>query len=115
VDFSHLNDEDIQTCEDVIRVLHRDAKMSIRTIAPIVGASPSTVMQILHEQSDLGGGRFVLGTTVGLDGRARPDRRYDTSERDRRIEQLREAGKSVREVAREVGCSVGTVHRVLKG
>jgi transposase len=109
-----LSNERLETREDVIRVLHREG-MSLRAMSAVLGVSPSTVLRTLHEQSDLGGGRFVLGTTVGLDGKTRPDRWCDTSERDSRIKQLREGGKSVREIAREVGCSVGTVHRVMKG
>lgn len=50
---------------------------------------------------------------LGLDGRWRPSRRFDTAQRDRKIVLLRSARKSIRAIATEVDCSVGTVHRVL--
>jgi len=50
---------------------------------------------------------------LGLDGKWRPNRRFDTTHRDRQIVLLRSARKSIRAIAAEVGCSVGTVHRVL--
>ena len=65
--------------------------------------------------TELGDGKMVLGTTVGLDGKVRPDRLYDTTERDNQIRELRASGKSMREIAAEVQCSVGTVHRILAG
>lgn len=49
----------------------------------------------------------------GLDGKWRPNRRFDTTNRDRKIVLLRSGGRSIRTIAAEVGCSVGTVHRVL--
>jgi DNA-binding NarL/FixJ family response regulator len=53
------------------------------------------------------------GKCLGLDGKIRPNRRFDTTHRDRKIVLLRSSGKSLRAVAAEIGCSVGTVHRVL--
>jgi DNA-binding NarL/FixJ family response regulator len=50
---------------------------------------------------------------LGLDGKWRPNRRFDTTQRDIEIVLLRSGGKSIRAIAREIGCSVGTVHRVL--
>jgi DNA-binding NarL/FixJ family response regulator len=50
---------------------------------------------------------------LGLDGKWRPNRRFDTTRRDRRIVLIRSTGKSMRAIAAEIGCSVGTVHRVL--
>ena len=44
----------------------------------------------------------------------RPSGRADTGDRDRQIHALRDAGKSLRAIAAEVKCSVGTVVRVLK-
>ncbi|MGX7678361.1 helix-turn-helix domain-containing protein [Jatrophihabitans sp. DSM 45814] len=49
----------------------------------------------------------------GLDGKSRPTRRFDTSERDDRIRECRAAGMSYRAIATEVRCSVGTVYRVM--
>ncbi len=51
---------------------------------------------------------------TGLDGKVRPSRRVDTGDRDGQIHALRAAGKSLRAIAAEVKCSVGTVARVLK-
>lgn len=51
---------------------------------------------------------------LGLDGKWRPNRRCEHgSQRDRQIVLLRSGGKSIRAIAAEVGCSAGTVHRVL--
>ena len=54
---------------------------------------------------------------VGSDGKQRPNRRLDAEmleERDTAIVTWRMAGSSIREIAAMIGCSVGTVHRVLK-
>ncbi len=51
---------------------------------------------------------------TGRDGKVRPSGRADTGERDRQIHALHDAGKSLRAIAAEVKCSVGTVARVLK-
>jgi hypothetical protein len=59
-------------------------------------------------------GTISVGWSVGLDGKKRPNRRFNTTARDTRIHELRTAGQSVRAIASDVGCSVGTVHRVLK-
>jgi hypothetical protein len=51
----------------------------------------------------------------GLDGKWRPNRRFDTRRRDRRIVELRVVNRqSIRAIATEMDCSAGTVHRVLK-
>jgi DNA invertase Pin-like site-specific DNA recombinase len=50
---------------------------------------------------------------LGLDGKRRPDRRCDNTDHDAEIRALRADGKPIRAIAAEVGCSVGTVHRVL--
>ncbi|MEI7717926.1 MAG: helix-turn-helix domain-containing protein [Mycobacterium sp.] len=52
---------------------------------------------------------------LGLDGKWRPNRRFDTASRDRNIVGLRATGWSMRDIAAEMGCSVGTVHRVISG
>ncbi len=51
---------------------------------------------------------------TGRDGKVRPSGWPDTGDRDRQIHALRDAGKSLRAIAAEVKCSVGTVSRVLK-
>ena len=61
------------------------------------------------------------GEAAGRD-RTVPDRGHrvklgggvDTGDRDRQIHALHDAGKSMRAIAAEVKCSVGTVARVLK-
>ena len=50
---------------------------------------------------------------LGLDGKWRPNRRFDTTSRDYNIVRLRTTGWSMRDIAAEIGCSVGTVHRVI--
>ena len=50
----------------------------------------------------------------GRDGKVWPSGRADTGDRDRQIHALHDAGKSLRAIAAEVKCSVGTVSRVLK-
>jgi DNA invertase Pin-like site-specific DNA recombinase len=57
---------------------------------------------------------ITYSRTVGLDGKVRPNRRFDTTARDERIRSLHADGSSMRAIATEVRCSVGTVHRVLK-
>jgi DNA invertase Pin-like site-specific DNA recombinase len=52
--------------------------------------------------------------TKGLDGKIRPSRRVDTSDRDEHIRKLRREGATIRAIAAEIGCSVGTVHRVIE-
>lgn len=55
------------------------------------------------------------GYCLGTDGKWRPNSRFDTTERDLRIAAAKtQHGLSVRQIAKEIGCSVGTVHRVLK-
>ena len=90
--------------------------MSIRATAAILGVSPSTIMRDIQKGDDYrpdDEGRIDVGTVMGLDGKRRPSRRFDTSARDEQICDLRYSGKSLRTIAAEVGCSVGTVHRVL--
>jgi DNA-binding NarL/FixJ family response regulator len=58
-------------------------------------------------------GVIPVGKVLGLDGKLRPGRRGDTTERDARIRQMRWSGLSLRAIADTVGCSVGTVHRVV--
>lgn len=53
------------------------------------------------------------GFCKGLDGKLRPNRRSDTTARDVRIIALHLEGKSMRVIAAAVGCSVGTVHRIV--
>ena len=91
--------------------------MSLRAIAAATGVSPMTVLRGLKADADYQtaeDGTISYGMVLGLDGKRRPSRRFDTTARDSRICELRDAGQSVRAIAGEVGCSVGTVHRVLK-
>ena len=89
---------------------------SVRGVAKMVGLSPTTVMKALRERPGYDGdedGNIVIDRRLGLDGKVRPSRRFDTTDRDARIRELRADGKSMRAIADEVRCSVGTVHRVL--
>ena len=86
---------------------------SIRGIAKMLGMSPSTVMSVMREQPGYHDDEFPIERRLGLDGKVRPSRRVDTTERDARIRELRDDGQSIRAIADEVRCSVGTVHRVL--
>jgi len=91
--------------------------MSLRAIAAATGVSPMTVLRGLKADANYQtaeDGTISYGMVLGLDGKRRPSRRFDTTARDSRICELRDAGQSVRAIAGEVGCSVGTVHRVLK-
>jgi transposase-like protein len=91
--------------------------MSIRATASVLGVSPSTVMRDLKGQRERDGdgadGTIMVGWTQGNDGKWRPDRRFSTRKRDATIRQLYAEGSSMRAIAGAVGCSVGTVHRVV--
>lgn len=91
-------------------------KMSIRAVAQTLGMSPTTVLKLSRQaNSPDENGMIFVGTCVGLDGKIRPSRRFDTTDRDERIRELRDAGQTVRAIAADVGCSVGTVHRIIRG
>jgi transposase len=91
---------------------------SIRALAKRLGVSPTTVQRDLAaEYGDLEPtreGELIVPYWVGLDGKARPARKFDTSGRDALIIRLRTEGKSLRAIATAAKCSVGTVHRVTK-
>lgn len=90
-------------------------RKSVRAWAKALEMSPTTVMKYLHRANPPDeNGMILVRQTVGRDGRMRPDRRCDTTGRDALIRQRRAEGKSVRAIAAEVSCSVGTVHRVIK-
>lgn len=60
-------------------------------------------------------GLFIpVGWTLGLDGKVRPNRVFDTGPRDEKILELRARNYSLRAIAAECRCSPGTVHRVLR-
>jgi DNA-binding NarL/FixJ family response regulator len=63
---------------------------------------------------DPGDGTVLVGWSMGVDGKRRPDRRFSTAERDAEILRRRSEGESIRGIAAGVGCSVGTVHRVVR-
>ena len=92
--------------------------MSLRAIGRIVSLSASTVHRdVSASRGDLetdDDGNLLVPLTMGLDGKVRPSRRLDTRGRDALIVQMRADGDSVRAIAAAVGCSVGTVHRVIK-
>ena len=88
--------------------------MSLRAMAPVVRASPSTVRRAAKRAIFYADdGSLQVPMVRGLDRRLRPGVRYDTSGRDVLIRQLRTEGKSIRAIAAEVGVSAGTVHRVV--
>jgi DNA invertase Pin-like site-specific DNA recombinase len=95
-----------------IFALH-ESGLSIRAIASATGCSPTTVHKYLTQL-------FAAGDTVGSkmkkgrDGKSRPSRRIDTSERDAEIIKLRQDHHTLTEIADLTNCSVGTAHRVLK-
>jgi hypothetical protein len=85
-------------------------------MAAAMGVSATTVMRDLHksnppDENGMISYRMILGT----DGKRHPGRRFNTTARDSHICELRDAGQSIRAIAADVRCSVGTVHRVLKG
>lgn len=67
----------------------------------------------LHQKTPVEHIRDTKHWCLGRDGKWRPNRRFDTTQRDRRILLLRSGGLSIRAIASEIDCSVGTVHRVL--
>lgn len=58
-------------------------------------------------------GMVTVDMTKGIDGKLRPNRQVDTTDRDKEIRRLHRDGQSMRSIANEVGCSVGTVHRII--
>jgi hypothetical protein len=58
--------------------------------------------------------KLPRGYCKGADGKLHPQRHYDTTLRDAKIIELHDHKKSMRAIAAAVGCSVGTVHRVIK-
>ena len=50
--------------------------------------------------------------TVGADGKVYP--RHPDENRDARIVELRKRDLTIREIAAELGCSIATVHRIIK-
>jgi transposase len=89
-----------------------DEAASLRALAKQYGVSPTTVAKMVRKaQQDFE--RQQPKMIMGRDGKRRPDRRCDTSTRDARIIGLRHEGYSLREIASEVSCSVGTVHRIV--
>ena len=91
------------------------AGLSVRAIATALRVSPTTVLKILHLWNAPDQDGMITATKItGLDGKVRLSRQVDTSARDSQIRELRAAGRSLRSIAAEVECSIGTVHRVLK-
>lgn len=94
----------------------RDAAVSVRALAAAMGVSPSTMYRDLAaapERAPAEDGTIRVGWTMGLDGKLRPSRRFDTSARDALIREMHASGASVRTIAAAAGCSVGTVHRIV--
>jgi hypothetical protein len=90
--------------------------MSVRYAAHMLRCSPTTVLKARQAEEGYWGddnGTISVHNRLGLDGKRRPDRRCDNTDRDAEIRALRADWKPIRVIAAEVGCSVGTVHRVL--
>jgi IS30 family transposase len=93
-------------------------RMSVRALAAMLGISPTTVMSDIKSADGYApneDGMIEVGKVMGIDGKVRPSRRIDTSRRDTLIRELFTAGHSMRSIALQVGCSVGTVHRTIAG
>lgn len=106
-----------EKADDLARALNKLSELPIRAFAGATGMSPSAAQRFLAQVSDNGDGTIRVVRKKGMDGRVRPSRRYDTSGRDEEIRRLRKRSPvhwTIRDIATEVGCSVGTVHRVLK-
>lgn len=89
--------------------------MSTRALAAVLGVSAATAHRDLRRlDAPRDDGMAEVVKVRGLDGKIRPSRRLDTTERDAAIVSKRAAGLTVRQIAGALGCSVGTVHRVLK-
>ncbi|UQX11319.1 helix-turn-helix domain-containing protein [Candidatus Mycobacterium methanotrophicum] len=94
----------------------RTGGMSIRAIATALRVSPNTILKGLRESPGYApdeNGRIAVRRVQGIDGKIRPSRRFDTTARDDAIRSMRETGSTIRAIAAELNCSIGTVHRVL--
>lgn len=91
-------------------------KRSIRAVASAKGVAPATVHRRRQRRNAYqpdSDGMVTVDMTKGLDGKLRPSRQVDTTDRDKRIRKLHQEGRTMRAIAAEIGCSVGTVHRVI--
>jgi len=91
-------------------------RKSIRAIANTRGVAPSTELRRRQRRADYqpdADGKITVRMTKGLDGRIRPDRRADTTERDKLIRELHKSKVPMRDIANQAGCSIGTVHRII--
>lgn len=90
-------------------------EMSTRAGTRLFGVSHSTMARMKQQANPVAADGTVAVTWVeGLDNRKRPSRPLDTAERDARIIELFRDGESTRAISANAGCSVGTVHRVIK-
>jgi IS30 family transposase len=88
-------------------------KKSIRALALARGVAPSTVHRHRKRRTDYRPNDDGTVMSKGLDGKLRPAQQVDTTDRDKRIRKLHRAKMPMRAIAAEIGCSVGTVHRVI--
>ena len=84
--------------------------MSPAAIAATLGVSVKAVRRIVAREPDAHRKNVRM---PGVDGRTRPAHHGDTTERDARIRAHRAGGATIRAIGEAVGCSYGTVHRVL--
>lgn len=114
---STVSSETVEPVADEPQPVRRTGGMSTRALAQVLGVSASTVSRDLASEDtvdDQGRRLAAVSMVVGLDGKVRPSRRLDTAGRDAEIRRLRSAEVSMRAIAAAVGCSLGTVHRVLR-
>jgi transposase len=81
---------------------------SSRLAAEQLGVHPSTITRWRRLES-----HSEPTWVISRNGHRYPGRRVDTTERDARIRRMRAQGAIMRVIAQEVGCGIGTVHRVL--
>lgn len=93
----------------------RDAGLSVRAIASALGLSPTTVQKYLVLHTTNNDGSIEVPMRRGSDGKVRPGRQFNTAYRDQQIRAMRDDKLTTRQIASAVGCSPGTVHRVLNG
>jgi excisionase family DNA binding protein len=57
----------------------------------------------------------AVATSTGADGRTRPTwDRFNNTQTEQQVRELRQAGQSVRDIADTLGCSRGTAHRIIR-
>jgi hypothetical protein len=91
-----------------VRSLLRElgSRATAELLAPVQPAGTAAVEQVQAKA-------VPPGKNMGLDGKVRPNRPTDNTRRNAYIVHRRNEGASLRMIAAEAQCSVGTVHRVV--